>query len=148
MKHPLYHHTSKRSTTKERGTDIQKLERKLDVIFRQVIASALIFLLIYVGGGFIPEQVFHLFSTVNQMISTDDPILTSTEAMGQAVEEGKSWQTAVQAWCVETFLPQDEADFGSVSEYLDSSGSYHANLIPHGPYRPTTHPISAAHETE
>lgn len=143
-----YYHASKHSTPKERGADIQKLEHKLDIVFRQVIASALIFLLIYVGGGFIPQQVFHLFSTVNQMITTDDPILTSTEAMGQAVEEGKSWQSAVQAWCVETFLPQNGSDFTSVNDYLSSSGSYHANLIPRGPYRPSSHPISAAHEVE
>lgn len=148
MKHPEYSRTQKHAAAKERGSDIRKLERKLDIVFRQVIASALIFLLIYVGGGFIPEQAFHLFSTVNQMISTDDPILTSTETMGQAVEDGKSWQSAVQAWCVETFLPQSEIKFTSVNDYLVSSELYHANLIPHGPYRPDSHPIAAAHEVE
>lgn len=148
MKHPVHHYTSKRPTTKEHGADIQKLERKLTVVFRQVIASALIFLLIYVGGGFIPERVFHLFSTVNQMITSDDPILTSTEAMGQAVEEGKSWQTAVQDWCVETFLPQSVSQADTVEHYLESSAMYHANLIPHGPYRPASHPISANYELE
>lgn len=148
MKHPVQHNYTKRSAAKDQGTDIQKLERRLQVLFRQVIASALIFLLIYVGGGFIPEQVFHLFSSVNQIISSDDPLLTSTEAMGQAVEEGKSWQTAVQDWCVETFLPQTGTDHSSVEDYLIHCGEYHANLIPKGPYHPATHPISRANDSK
>lgn len=149
MKHPVHHSRIRRTTTKERGTEIQALERKLNVLFRQVIASALIFLLVYVGGGFLPEQVFHLFSTVNQMISSDDPLLTSTEAMGQAVEDGMSWQDAVQAWCAETFLPQKkEVDAAAVQSYLERCGEYHANLIPNGPYRPASHPISVPHGSD
>ncbi len=142
------HPATRRTKAKENDARIQTLEHRLTVLFRQVIASALIFLLIYVGGGLLPEGMVHLFSSVHQLISSNEPLLTSTEAMGQAVGEGIPWQTAVQDWCVETFLPQHRPDTRTIESYLDHSAEYHANLIPNGPYRPAAHPISLLHDSE
>ena len=110
----------------------KKRERKLNRLLVQLIASAAIFLLVFVGGGLIPEQVFDVFGSVRQVVSGDDSLLQSVEALGQAVSEGENWPQAVRQWCVDTFLPTSteeraEEDNG-VS--LETSAQYHRHLLP------------------
>lgn len=93
------------STPKRTTQEPKKGERKLNRLLTQLIASAAIFLLVFVGGGLIPEQVFDVFGSVRQVISGDQSLVKSVQALGEAVSAGEDWPQAVRDWCVDTFLP-------------------------------------------
>lgn len=114
-----------------RGT-AGKGERRLNRLLLQLIASAAIFLLVFVGGGLIPDQVFDVFSSVRQVISGDQPLLQSVETLGQAISEGENWTQAVREWCVETFLPGSGEQAGELENpaLLNQAAEYHRHLLP------------------
>ncbi len=82
-----------------------RLERRANRLLRQLIVSAAIFLVVFVGGGLIPEQVYDVSAAVRQAITADNTLLESVEALGSAVSEGESWSEAMREWCIDTFLP-------------------------------------------
>ncbi len=114
-----------------RGT-AGKGERRLNRLLLQLIASAAIFLLVFVGGGLIPDQVFDVFGSVRQVISGDQPLLQSVEALGQAISEGESWSQAMREWCMETFLPGsgEQAEDTESPAQLSQATEYHRHLLP------------------
>lgn len=119
--------TSKR-TTKEP----KKGERKLNRLLTQLIASAAIFLLVFVGGGLIPEQVFDVFGSVRQVISGDQSLVKSVQALGEAVSAGEDWPQAVRDWCVDTFLPTgvEEPTGEESAAWLEAAAQFHSHLLP------------------
>lgn len=106
--------------------------RRLNHLLVQLIASAAIFLLVFVGGGLIPDQVFDVFGAVRQVVSGDESLLQSVEALGQAISQGEGWPGAVREWCIDTFLPAAaEADRAQEeSARLEEAGLYHRYLYP------------------
>lgn len=120
------------SMAKRASKGPKKGEQKLNRLLLQLIASAAIFLLVFVGGGLIPEQVFDVFGSVRQVISGDQSLLNSVEALGEAVSAGESWPQAVREWCVDTFLPT-EVEKSAAEEsaaWLESAAQFHSNLLP------------------
>ncbi len=120
------------SGPKRVAKDTKKGEQKLNRLLIQLIASAAIFLLVFVGGGLIPEQVFDVFGSVRQVISGDQSLVKSVEALGEAVSTGESWPQAVRDWCVDTFLPTGikEPATEESAAWLETSAQFHSNLLP------------------
>lgn len=120
------------TTAKRASKGPKKGEQKLNRLLIQLIASAAIFLLVFVGGGLIPEQVFDVLGSVRQVISGDQSLLNSVEALGEAVSTGESWPQAVREWCVDTFLPTEvkESTAEDSAAWLEASAQFHSNLLP------------------
>lgn len=110
----------------------KKGERKLNRLLTQLIASAAIFLLVFVGGGLVPEHVFDVFGSVRQVISGDQSLVKSVEALGEAVSAGENWPKAVRDWCVDTFLPTgiEEPTPEDSAAWLDAATRFHLHLAP------------------
>ena len=68
----------------------QKRERKPNWLLTQLIASAAIFLLVFVGGGLVPEHVFDVLRLVRQVFPETSPRAKSVEALGEAVSAGRT----------------------------------------------------------
>lgn len=126
------------SAPRRAAKESKKGERKLNRLLAQLIASAAIFLLVFVGGGLIPEQVFDVFGSVRQVVSGDQSLVKSVEALGEAVSAGENWPQAVRDWCVDTFLPT-QVEQPSVAEsaaWLDTAAQFHSHLVPITPTVP------------
>lgn len=96
---------------------------KLNRLLKQVIASALLFLLVFAGGGLIPADVVDVFGVVGETIEGDSDLLQAVEAMGKALRDGEDWQNAF----VEVFFPVEEQDR---SIYWTVGNSYRRYLLP------------------
>lgn len=120
------------SAPKRAAKEPKKGERKLNRLLIQLIASAAIFLLVFVGGGLIPEQIFDVFGSVRQVISGDQSLVKSVEALGEAVSAGEDWPQAVREWCVDTFLPTgvEESNGEESAAWLEAAAQFHSHLIP------------------
>lgn len=110
----------------------KRWERSLSRLLAQLIASAALFLVIFVGGGLIPEQFCDVMGTVRQVLSADDSLLHSIETLGQAVQQGENWPAALRDWCVETFLPQslEASSEESAQMQLEQASAFHRHLLP------------------
>lgn len=120
--------SSHRNTTKGQKKGAHRLNR----VFIQLIASAAIFLLVFVGGGLIPKQAFDVFGSVRQVITGDQSLVKSVQALGQAVSDEEDWPKAVREWCVDTFLPTGVAQNGDqdTGQLLDAASQYHSRMLP------------------
>lgn len=110
----------------------EHMEKKVNRLFLQLIASALLFLLVFVGGRLIPDRFCDVFAEVGQTIRAESMLLDSVQALGDAVAEGESLGSALKAWCVETFLPAREGSTvqASLDQHLDMSAQFHRHLLP------------------
>lgn len=122
-----------------------RAERRINRLMLQLIVSAAVFLLVFVGGGLIPDQVCDVFAAVHQVISGDNSLLESVETLGSAVGEGEDWRTAVRDWCVDTFLPGPlrEKEPEEPFDFLSVSARFHHHLLPEGPYAQDGDPLEA-----
>lgn len=114
-----------------------KAERSINRLLIQLIVSAAVFLIVFVGGGLIPNQVLDVFGSVHQMISGDNSLLESVQTLGSAVAEGDDWAGALREWCVDTFLPasiREEPEEASY-DYLAVSAQFHSHLLPEYTYQ-------------
>lgn len=120
------------STPKRATKEPKKGERRLNRLLAQLIASAAIFLLVFVGGGLIPEQVFDVLGSVRQVISGDQSLVKSVQALGEAVSAGEDWPQAVRDWCVDTFLPTGvkEPTGEESAAWLEAAAQFHSHLLP------------------
>lgn len=115
---------------KEKAGKREKLEKRLDHLLIRFIASALIFLLVFVGGRLIPERAADVFGAVRQMICADLDLSGSVEAVGSAVQSGESIPAALRDWCVDTFLPASlRTEDGGIEQYLTNGTAYRAHLL-------------------
>lgn len=114
-------------TTKKK-TDPTPAERRVNRLLRQLIAAALIFLLVFVGGGIIPARLVDVQAEVHNVISGDDHLLDSVAALGTAVAEGESVFGALSDWCQAVFAPADRTQ--SSESYLSAAQTYHVHLLP------------------
>ena len=108
----------------QKNTQQSKDEAKLNRLFRQVIASALLFLLVFAGGGLIPADVVDVFGAVGETIRGESTLLHAVEALGDAVKQGEDWHSAL----AEVFLPMEESSDRSV--YWEVGESYRKHLHP------------------
>lgn len=120
-----FEHSGKKTTGKR-----EKMEKRLDHLLIRFIASALIFLLVFVGGRLIPGRAADVFGAVQQMICADLDLSASVEAIGSAVQAGESLPTALRDWCVDTFLPTSlSSEDGGTEQYLVDGTAYRAHLL-------------------
>ena len=115
------------ASTKKRA-DPTPAERRVNRLLRQLIAAALIFLLVFVGGGIIPARLVDVRAGVHDVISGDSRLLDTVAALGSAVAEGESVPRALVDWCQAVFAPADGAQ--SSERYLQTAQTYHAHLLP------------------
>ena len=116
------------------------VEKKVNRLLVQFIASAMLFLLVFVGGGLIPERMFDVFGEVNRAISGESELLESVQTLGDTVSEGESWADALKDWCVDTFLPAqvEDSTVQPLSERLEASECFRNYLLPELSARPTS----------
>ncbi len=108
----------------QNNTRQSREEAKLNRLFRQVIASALLFLLVFAGGGLIPSDVVDVFGAVGETIRGESSLFHAVEALGDAVKRGEDWHSAL----TEVFLPMEESSDRSV--YWEVGESYRKHLHP------------------
>ena len=101
------------------------------------------FLLVFVGGGLIPDHIFDVMGTVRQTINGESNLLEAVEALGNSISSGENWKSALKEWCVDAFWPVSEATVGEHNDfdYFEASEQYHLYLFPDGPYAPEKTPI-------
>lgn len=121
----------KRGRGKPAETQRKKAESRLNRLLLRLIASAVIFLLVFVGGRLIPERAVDVFGVVRQTVSTDLNLSASVETIGNSIRAGESIPAALREWCVDTFLPVsvNERAENQVQEELSAGKAYHSHLI-------------------
>lgn len=109
----------------------QKGERRTNRLLVQFIVSAVLFLVVFVGGGLIPDRVCDVFGEVQQAITSESGLLESVQTLGSAVSEGEGVSHALKQWCVDTFLPARlTGPIQPLSERLEISAQYVRHLMP------------------
>lgn len=96
----------------------------LNRLLVQLIASAALFLLIFVGGGLIPSDTLDVFGLVGDTLRGESRLLVAVESFGSAVKDGEEWQSAF----AELFLPVEEESVSSA--YWEVAESYRTLLHP------------------
>ena len=110
----------------------QQVEVRLNRLFVRVIASALLFLLVFVGGNLIPERACDVYGEVQEIITGGSILPDTVQMLGQALTEGDGLGEALRDWCVDTFLPSSELTVSEsgIEERLNNSGQFSAHLLP------------------
>ena len=117
--------------SKRAETQRKKTEKRLNRLLLRLIASAAIFLLVFVGGNLLPERVVDVFGGVRQVVSADLDLSASVESIGNSIRAGESIPAVLREWCVDTFLPvsMNERTKNQLQEQLSVSAAYHSHLI-------------------
>lgn len=105
---------------------------KLNNVFLRLIVSACLFLLVFLGGRLIPEQVYDVFGAVQGIISGDSILPDTVQSLGKSLTEGDSLGSVLRDWCAETFLPSSEPVPPEVSldDRLKQAEQFSAQLLP------------------
>ena len=92
-------------TDRQKKTDREKLNRRLNGVFWRCVVSVVLFLVVFVGGTVGKDENGTFFTVVREWITREEPIVESVETLGRSILNGESWTDVMGDWYVDAFLP-------------------------------------------
>ena len=95
------------------------------------LCSALLFLLVFVGGQLIPGHMMDVVNEVGVHIRKDGGLTDSVFSLGERLVSGENFTQAVKVWCEETFLGEEHTvEAVSAQDKLTLSEPFRTHLLP------------------